>query len=175
MFCPVCAAENVDGAQFCRACGANISLVPQAVSGALAERDAGDETESAHKRRPRRHGEPVSLERAMRGIFMGLAFICVAFSVRAWAPAGHIWWFWLFLPAAGLLSDGVSTFLRLRERRARFTPPHAGPPGAPLFQPRARAGSLPEAGTSELVPPPSVTEEATRHLVTPPKRGHEGA
>ena len=33
MFCPKCASQNVDGAHFCRACGANISLVPQALTG----------------------------------------------------------------------------------------------------------------------------------------------
>ena len=35
MFCPKCASQNIDGASFCRVCGANISLVPQALSGQL--------------------------------------------------------------------------------------------------------------------------------------------
>lgn len=169
MFCPMCAAENVEGAQFCRACGANISLVPQAVSGQLAERMAESEGESAPALS---QGKPVTIERAVRGVFMGIAFVFVAFAARMWAPAGHVWWFWLFIPAAGLLADGVSTFLRLREKRERLTPPHAY--AAPSLQPPARAGSLPEASTGELVPPPSVTEGTTRHLATPPKRGREG-
>ena len=38
MFCPKCAAQNADDAKFCRACGTDISLVPQAVTGQLAER-----------------------------------------------------------------------------------------------------------------------------------------
>ncbi|MGH9956462.1 MAG: zinc-ribbon domain-containing protein, partial [Pyrinomonadaceae bacterium] len=33
MFCPKCAAQNLDGASYCRVCGANISLVPQAITG----------------------------------------------------------------------------------------------------------------------------------------------
>ena len=35
MFCPKCATQNLDGASFCRACGANISLVPQALTGQM--------------------------------------------------------------------------------------------------------------------------------------------
>ncbi|MGH9903752.1 MAG: zinc-ribbon domain-containing protein, partial [Pyrinomonadaceae bacterium] len=37
MFCPRCAAQNVDDASFCRACGTNISLVPQALTGRFSE------------------------------------------------------------------------------------------------------------------------------------------
>ena len=33
MFCPKCATQNLDGASFCRSCGANISLIPQALAG----------------------------------------------------------------------------------------------------------------------------------------------
>lgn len=167
MFCPSCAVENANNAQFCRGCGANISLVSQAVSGQLAERVEQVEGESRRDRRHRRrHGEPVSVERAVRSLFMGCAFIFVAFSARIWAPAGHIWWFWMFLPAAGLLADAVSTFVRLRERRAQPAPPSA--PGAPLFGTSAPAGRLGERRTGELLQPPSVTEAATRHLATPP-------
>ncbi len=42
MFCPKCATQNVDGASFCRSCGANISLIPQALSGQLPTATAGD-------------------------------------------------------------------------------------------------------------------------------------
>jgi hypothetical protein len=175
MFCPSCAAENANNAQFCRACGANISLVPQAVSGQLAERVKGTEGESRRdQRHRRRHGEPVTVERAVRGLFMGVAFILIAFSVRVWAPAGHIWWFWMFLPAAGLLADSVSTFMRLRERRAQLAPPPYAP-GAPMFGQPAPAGRLTERHTGELLQPPSVTEAATQHLATPPARRGEDA
>jgi hypothetical protein len=176
MFCPRCAADNVEGAQFCRSCGANISLVPQALTGELVERPAGGGIFDP-KRMPRdraRRSEEVSIERAVRSFFMGVAFILVAFSVRFWAPAGHIWWFWMFLPAAGLLADGVSTYLRLRERRARFAmPPYA--PGQPSFAPAAPTGQLPERTEGEMVRPPSVTEGTTRHLAANPPRRREEA
>src|ERR1051326_6573590 len=36
-FCPKCATQNLDGASFCRGCGANISLVPQALTGQMVQ------------------------------------------------------------------------------------------------------------------------------------------
>src|SRR3954467_1390223 len=102
MFCPKCAAQNVEDAKFCRSCGTDISLVPQAVTGVLAERLAaeGEGSGSRRDRRARRrHNQPISIERAVKSFFMGLAFIFVAFAARTWAPAGNIWWFWLLIPA----------------------------------------------------------------------------
>lgn len=185
MFCPRCAAQNTEEAKFCRSCGTDISLVPQAMSGALAERlAAGEENlqsrgRSRHERREqRRAGAPVSIERAVRSFFMGLAFIFVAFAARSWGPVGSIWWFWLFIPAVGMLADGVSTYIRLSEEKKRqqqlaappfYTPPQTAVPHAP------RVNELPQRNTGEMIPPPSVTEGTTRHLGVPVerKRGEE--
>src|SRR5882762_3876555 len=53
MYCPKCATENIDSARFCRACRANLSLVPQALSGHVREEtpDAEDAIKGARKRR----------------------------------------------------------------------------------------------------------------------------
>jgi hypothetical protein len=170
MFCPKCGTENADAAQFCRSCGANISLVPQAVSGQLAEQVEAEEGGArCDLRSRRRQGEAVTIERAVRSVFMGVAFIFVAFSVRFWAPGGHAWWFWMFLPAAGLMADGVSTFLRLRERKQRFAQPLGAAPPNSLASP-TRAAALSPQQTSDLVRPPSVTEGTTRHLSVPADR-----
>ncbi len=181
MYCPKCGTQNAEEARFCRACGADISLVPQAVSGTLAERLAVGEEKSL-SRRDRRHarrhgGQPVTIERAVRSFFMGLAFIFIAFMARTWAPAGNIWWFWMFIPAFGMLADGISTYMRLSEERRRgqqaappfYTPPPTAVPHAP------RASELPPRNTGEMIPPPSVTEGTTRHLGVPVerKRGEE--
>lgn len=177
MFCPRCAAQNTEEAKFCRSCGADISLVPQALTGALAVRHAAVE-ENSLSRRDRRHarrhdGKPVNIERAVRSFFMGLAFIFVAFAARSWAPAGNIWWFWLFIPAFGMLADGVSTYLRLAEEKKTTTtaaaPPFYTPP--PTAVPHApRVNELPQRNTGEMIPPPSVTEGTTRHLGVPVER-----
>ncbi|HEY0170186.1 MAG TPA: zinc ribbon domain-containing protein [Pyrinomonadaceae bacterium] len=177
MFCPKCATQNIEGAKFCRSCGTDISLVPQVLTGQLAARlsAADDETLQGHRRhrRGRRDGAP-SIERAVKNLFMGVAFIFIAFAVKTWAPAGHIWWFWMFLPAAGMLADGVSTYLRLASEgksHAAHADPHAHTPPRPSFAPPPRSvGSLPTADTGEMVPPPSVTEGTTRHLGVPVER-----
>ena len=175
MFCPRCAAQNADDAKFCRACGTDISLVPQAVTGQLAERLAAREDDSRVRRRRRRHRDrdeekgPPSVERAVRSFIMGLAFIFVAFAVWNWAPAGRIWWFWMLIPAASMIADGVSTYIRVADNKKKLAPPPYVPAQAAV-QPPPRAAALPPRDTGEIVPPPSVTEATTRHLNVPADR-----
>ncbi|HWS87383.1 MAG TPA: zinc ribbon domain-containing protein [Pyrinomonadaceae bacterium] len=170
MYCPKCATPNADDARFCRSCGTDISLVPQAVSGSLAERLAADEETREGRRQRRRHkGDLPSIERAIRGVFLGLAFIFIAFAVRTWAPAGHIWWFWMFIPAAINLADGIASAARLasagkRREQQPYTPQQTAVP------PPRRVSALPQHDTGEMIPPPSVTEGTTRHLGVPVKR-----
>lgn len=172
MFCPKCATQNLEDAKFCRSCGTDISLVPQAMTGQLAARLSAEDDKLHGRRRSRREHRdgPPSIERAVRNLFMGVAFIFVAFAVKTWAPAGHIWWFWMFLPAAAMLSDGVSTYLRLAsEGKGHAAPPYTQTQTYVPPPPR-HAGSLTPADTGEMVPPPSVTEGTTRHLAVPAER-----
>jgi hypothetical protein len=168
MFCPKCATPNGDDAKFCRACGADISLVPHAVTGMLAERLAAVE-ETRQGRRQHRRQRPPSIERAVKSLFMGVAFIFLAFAIRTWAPAGNVWWFWMFLPAASMLADGVSTYLRLADERNRLAPPLYTPTQSAIPPPR-HVSALPQRDTGEMLPPPSVTEGTTRHLGVPVER-----
>src|SRR5947209_12035572 len=171
MFCPRCGAQNADDARFCRACGTDISLVPQAVTGQLAERLAAEEDYSRGSRRQRKRDRekgPPTIERAVRSFIMAAAFIFVAFAVRTWAPAGGIWWFWMLIPAESMIADGVSTYIRVVENKKRLSPPYA--PARPAFQPQPRASELPPRNTGEIVPPPSITEGTTRHLNVPADR-----
>lgn len=171
MFCPKCATPNADDARFCRSCGTDIGLVPQALSGALSERLAAAEDDTRYSRRRRRHRRdgPPSIERAVRSFFMGLAFIFIAFAIRTWAPAGNVWWFWMFIPAASMLADGIGTYARLaKEERKRELPTYA-PPYTAVPPPR-HASALPSRDTGEMLPPPSVTEGTTRHLGVPVER-----
>lgn len=171
MFCPKCATPNADDARFCRSCGTDIGMVPQALSGALSERLAAAEDDTRHGRRRRRgmRDGPPSIERAVRSFFMGLAFIFVAFAVRTWAPAGNVWWFWMFLPAASMLADGVGTYLRIQSD-AKKGQPQTYTPAQMAVPPPRHASALPPRDTGEMIPPPSVTEGTTRHLGVPVER-----
>lgn len=154
MFCPKCATQNVEGASFCRACGANIGLVSQALSGQLPP--SQPEPDYSFSRRRRR--QP-SIEEAIRSIMMGIAFVVVSILVMEYAPAGKIWWFWMLIPAAGSLGRGVAELIRLRKATER---------GQDYSQPQlnaVRPPEIPAPKTGELLPPvPSVTEGTTRHL-----------
>jgi zinc-ribbon domain len=175
MFCPKCATQNADDAKYCRSCGTDISLVSQAVTGQLAERLADeDETRLGrrHRRRRGRDSRPPSIEHAVRKLFMGLAFIFVAFSVWTWMPGGSTWWFWMLIPAFGMIGDGVSTYFRLAEDKKRLAPP-VYVPVQPAVAPPQRMSALPQRNTGEIVPPPSVTEGTTRHLNVPAARRPE--
>jgi hypothetical protein len=170
MFCPKCATQNAEEAKFCRACGTDISLVPQAVSGVLAERLADDDDSRRGRRRRRGERRPPSIERGVKGLLMGLAFIFIAVIIMTRMPGGSVWGFWMFLPAAGMLADGISTLARLKEERRRLAPPQYQPTQA-YVPPPPRASALPPRDAGEIIaPPPSVTEDTTRHLGVPAER-----
>src|SRR5687768_11512553 len=121
MFCPKCAAQNLDGASYCRVCGANISLVPQALTGQLPP--ANEEGLSRSERRSlRRHGKEASLEHAFRSAFMGIAFLLVSMAL-AFSAMGRGWWFWMLIPAFSLMGSGVAQYIRVKEaeKRAMFS------------------------------------------------------
>jgi hypothetical protein len=158
MFCPKCGTQNVEGASFCRLCGANIGLVSQALAGQLS---APDEVKDRKSRRKRKR-EP-SIEEAIRGIAMGIAFAVVSILVMLYAPAGQIWWFWLLIPAFGWLGTGIGQVLKIKNSK-QLEPIVAQPQ---LNTVRLR--ELPATQTNELpAPMPSVTEGTTRHLSTEP-------
>lgn len=175
MFCPKCATENAGDAKFCRSCGTDISLVPQVISGQLADRlAAGDEAGHVRRRHRGDRGAP-SIDRVIKNLFMGVAFIFIAFAIKAWGPGGAVWWFWMFLPAAAMFANGVSGYLRLAGEKGRpEAPPQYQPAQTAFSQPRG-AGALPSRDTGEMIPPPSVTEGTTRHLGVPADRPRRDA
>ena len=152
MFCPKCATNNLEGASFCRTCGANISLVPQALTGQLAQ----SPHQSIEGRHGRRRNRELTLDQALKNVFLGFAFLVIAIALSR--SIGQGWWFWMLLPAFSMMGTGVAQVIRVRERekRASILPPTM-PPAFPE-QPRT---------VNELRPPvPSVTEGTTRHLNT---------
>jgi len=159
MFCPKCASQNIDGASFCRVCGANISLVPQALSGRLPV--ANDESREARRSR-RRHGRQPSLEHALKNVFMGIAFLFISVAL-SFSAGGRFWWFWMLIPAFSCMGTGIAEYMRLKEEKKTAFP--LAVPTQPSMPTPPRVSALPPRNTGELVPPPpSVTEGTTRHL-----------
>src|SRR5438045_2227066 len=115
MFCPKCATQNVDGASFCRSCGANISLVSQALTGRLPVSDQPSDRYSRYSRRKRQH-EP-SLAEGSRLLMMGVAFVAVSILIGKYSPGGWSWWYWMLIPAATFLGKGISEIVRVRQAK----------------------------------------------------------
>lgn len=157
MFCPKCATQNAEGVSFCRSCGANISLVPQALSGELKQ-ESNNESGACFVKKPQKE---VGLDQSFRNIFKGIAFLLVAIALAF--SIGRGWWFWMLLPAFSMFGTGVAQYIRFRENEKRRA--FGG-----LQTPRSFAASslprdLPRRNTGELMPPvASVTEGTTRHL-----------
>lgn len=159
MFCPKCATQNVDGASFCRSCGANIALVPQALSGKLPNAPV-EECNDFRIRgmRKMRRREP-SIENGIRNLMMGIAFAVISVLVGKYSPGGWTWWYWMLIPASTFIGKGISDLVRMRQAKDQ----------APTFvQPQfntMRPADLPVPRTGELMSSvPSVTEGTTRHL-----------
>lgn len=172
MFCPNCAAQNLDGASFCRVCGANISLVPQALSGTLPTAPESNDLSSRRQRRRDRNRdrsiEP-SMEKGIMNVFIGLGFIVAAIAIMSRFPAGVFWGWSLFIPGFSNLGRGIASITAARRNQSAGSLPmgNAGGyfPGQPtnVSSPMMSGASAPRTGELRT-PVPSVTEGTTRHL-----------
>jgi len=152
MFCPNCATQNLDGASFCRGCGANISLVSQALTGQMVQQP---EAVLEEGRRRHRHRRELSLENSFKNFFLGVAFLIIAIALSRTAM-GFTWWFWMLLPAFSLMGTGIAQYIRLKEREKQSS--LMPPPMTRAFPDQPRP---PEKLRSPVT---SVTEGTTRHL-----------
>lgn len=156
MYCPKCATQNADSTKFCRSCGSNLSLVPQALTGRLPEARL-----SRHGRRRQRHREddgPATLANGITKAFMGIGFMLVAGAAFFFAPAGHVWWFWMLIPAFAMLGKGIAEIVTVK-----YASPTPVSGASQTAMPSRRTGEL-QPPSDVLYPPPSVTEQTTRQL-----------
>jgi hypothetical protein len=164
MYCPRCATQNIDSARFCRSCGANLSLVPQALSGRLPE-DQSDKVERVIRGAIKRRREP-NLGRGIRKTSMGFAFLLIVAALFFSGSSTGVRGIWLLIPAFLLLGKGIGEIITATatERAARQI---AMPPAT------LRTNELSPPAIYETVAPPSVTENTTRHLETDPQQSRE--
>jgi ribosomal protein L37E len=173
MYCPRCGVENTNEASFCRACGADISLVPQALTGRTEiELDTAKRSGGWFGRNKK--DKPVTYEKAYENLFIGLAFFLISFAVMFIMPGGNVWGFWLLIPAFACAGEGYGQIQRLRQeqraREERLAPPATTASRLSGIASTAKA-QLPARDTSEVKietethqPQASVTEGTTRLL-----------
>ena len=135
MYCPKCAAQNGDDARFCRVCGSNLSLIPQALTGQLPAPQVVEYDSRGRRRAP-------SFERGISTIFMGIGFAIVALTLVMFT---RNWWgVFMLIPAFSMLGSGVSMVLAHKNQlRAAQAPFAFWPwPWAPAKRIRAAAGAV---------------------------------
>jgi zinc ribbon protein len=157
MFCPRCATENADETKFCRSCGANLALVPQAMTGRLPEAPTG----RRRHRRERSENSPPNLAKGITQLIMGFGFLVVAAAIYFTSPGGHGWWWAMLFPAFSLMGGGISRIV------SSVTQPQIQSGSTQTIMPPVRnTGEIPPRQSYDPLPspPPSVTEGTTRHL-----------
>ena len=147
MYCSVCAAQNIDNAQFCRACGADISFLSKAVTRRVPEK------------------EQQRAERGLRYSFIGAGFLLMAMIMFFVAPPPANWalCFSMLCAAFPLLGSGIATILSVRRYERSL--------GLGTGETQRLTGQsidqLPPHNTSEIIRPNSVTESTTKTLRLP--------
>ena len=180
MYCPKCAAP-IDGVKFCRQCGTNVSLVPQALTGQLpapAQTDAMQTMSAPYGRRHRRHRQaqpegPPSMAHVFNKVLVGLGFLAAVAIVMSRTPSGMSWgWAFLF-PAMGAFGAAVSEYYRVAEARQQARWQQPANPSLPIqstiLQPQVQVPTtselkLPPAAqdfAQDLAQPVSITEHTT--------------
>jgi hypothetical protein len=164
MFCPKCATQNVDGASFCRSCGANISLIPHALSGQLPAAPADDYRDRDWRSDWRKHrrNRPPTIDAGIRNLTMGIAFIVVSILVAMYSPGSWSWWYWLLIPASTFIGRGISDLIRARQAGALGAAQQAS--ATQLQAPNQTQIPSPRNTSALMTPVASVTEGTTRHL-----------
>ncbi|HKS39927.1 MAG TPA: zinc ribbon domain-containing protein, partial [Blastocatellia bacterium] len=113
MYCPNCATANAEQVKFCRSCGANLSLVPQAMTGKFPEvRDT--ERRGRHRNRHGRdEDKPPNLAKGITQLITGVGFLVAALAIF-FSPGGRGWWWAMLFPAFSLIGKGVADIVTVR-------------------------------------------------------------
>lgn len=156
MFCPKCAEQNLDDAKFCRACGANVSLVPQALTGSLL--NAVNKNKQAS---------------GVRYMVTGIGLISVALMALLFAPREIAWvcFFFAAVPSVIMFGAAVGEFLAASHGRRRAQ--SYDRKTTELAPHEAHAELPPARPTADMIQPASVAESTTRNLAAAPRARRE--
>ncbi len=170
MFCQKCGTKNPENGKFCRSCGTDLMPTAEAFSEKTSKGFGMMEPMQPMSLMSQK-AKPISLESSFGKIFMGLAFLTVSVILGFTGKASG-WWFWMLIPAFGILGSGIAQYLQIKHSRSQ------GLSSAPQILPNeirsARQNALPPTQTEYVAPdsryktgdlvPPSVAEGTTRHL-----------
>jgi len=165
--------QNLDDAKFCRACGADIRLVPQALMGTLEE----DNLAARPKEKKRK---PATVDEGLKNIFQGIGLLII-FLIGIFVFRGAFWLtIWFIIPALSSFGEGIGQLIRAHQEQQLLPPQMYGGGGhfqpAPPLAPASDFKQLSSPDTAEMTgAPASVTEATTRHLDAPLENGAKDA
>jgi hypothetical protein len=162
MFCPRCAAQNLDDAKFCRGCGTNLETVALALTGRLPLARSGDDANTEKDWLAVRHE---GVQKLIRGIGLLGASLLIGVALGLFSDTNDWIMIWLifvgWMAAWGVISlvSGIGSMAEARflEKRMEQSQGHYLGGGSKEFV----TGELPPA---QLGMPLSVTEHTTRAL-----------
>ena len=157
MFCPRCATDNLDDAKYCRACGADIHLVPQALAGLLPA-DTAQSGEKPAKRSKKKDEEGKLLEKGMQNVFVGLAFLLIVLGGLFYMRGAFFLWVWFLIPSLASFGEGLGQLLRSRREHR-------------LLMARALSGELDAVGLRPLFAPPQPRQKLVPSAFCVPQLG----
>lgn len=175
MYCPRCAAQNLDDAKFCRSCGTNLEVVSLALSGQPLPAKADKKGKDKEKKQPARTRAEKRVE-GVSNIVQGGGLLGASLLVGAalglfsnqpdWIFVWLVFVGWMACWGVISLVSGVGALVE-----SRLMPHQAGPAddandAEARLPPAVEPGMLPDASTApELYIPTSVTEHTTEPLL----------
>jgi hypothetical protein len=168
MFCPRCAAQNVDDAKFCRACGTNLESIALALSGQYKPARADDVYEESWLDKRREGVNKLVRAGGLLGSSLLIGAALGLFSNQSdWIIIWMVFCGWMATWGVFSLVSGVQAILESKYMREDIAE-SVGRTNQ-LRQGREQE-RLPAASSVEGLSPSSVTEQTTRSLTEQPHR-----
>ena len=171
MFCPNCGTHQPEGKKFCTACGFNLTIISQALSGQLpAYAPPASDPREAERQRQMAKGVKMTI---IGGALVAIQFFSFIFSMPfrgGGSPFSGFGFIGLIIAAIGISKiinsrPVYSPLSHPMQMPAPPSPPSFGPP-RPVFSAQPPV-STPASQTNSFDPAPrvpSATEDETQHL-----------
>lgn len=120
MFCPKCGTQNPDEGKFCRSCGADLSVVSEA----LSRKSGSTEIEAEDIFCLTSDGKINNLDdlfsAGVKNSILGLGFLIISIILLLTNVAnGQKWWWAMLFPAFAMLATGISNIAKTKRLEKR--------------------------------------------------------